>query len=907
MEKRNTMDTSTQASALRWETIIDKMEDYICLLDADFNIIKINKAMREFLGRPEEDIIGKKCWTLIHGTAEPPDFCPMTKMVESKKRESVTIQLKGRYLRVTVDPVLDEEGLIRGAVHIIRDIDESERNNLSIRESEKKYHELVNTMSDVVFTLDFDGGVIDASPTMERIIGWSVKESIGKRFSDFVHPDDLSKAEEEFLRAIQGKGHPIEIRLIPLNGISRWVRINALLIMKDGEPDNLLCVLTDIHEKKLAEEALRERDVRVRKLVALVPGMIYQFTKRADGAYCVPFSTDAIKDFFGCSPEDVREDFSPIAKVILPEDLDKVVSSIEYSAEHLTVWKCEFRVQIPGQSIRWMLGHSTPEKSADGSITWYGFNTDITERKRAEEELTSAQTRLKEAHHLAHIGAWDWLIENDTVIWSEELYDIAGRDPSLPAPTYAEHPHHYTPTSWERLDCAVKNALTTGEPYNIELELVRPDGSTRWTNAIGGVKRDEGGKVIGLHGILQDITERKLAEERLRESEGELKEANAVLREERDKVQHYLDDVRAIIVILDRNGNVALINKKGCEILGRSESDIIGKDWFENFLPENVRTEVKRVFNELMAGRIEIVENYDNPVLASDGQIRTISWHNALLRDESGKIISTLSAGEDITERIQMEMDLKVATENLTQINTNLIDARLRSQTYFDFLAHDIANILSPIMAYAELISKGEQYPPEVVSFTKKIVDQAQKATSLIHNLRKLEMLEDKNLPDMNIVDIKRIFSFVENSIRHKYPEKKPTFVYHLPEEIPIKSRGGEYIDFVIRHVFDNAVRHAQRDTVNIDVRIDKEGENVGGKFWRIIIEDDGPGISDRMKKEITTPLDPAKRYSRGVASSLAFCSAAVIGIGGGLHIEDRVPNDQSKGTRVTVWIPVYD
>ncbi|MCX6652262.1 MAG: methyl-accepting chemotaxis protein [Methanomassiliicoccales archaeon] len=141
---------------------------------------------------------------------------------------------------------------------------------------------------------------------------------------------------------------------------------------------------------------------------------------------------------------------------------------------------------------------------------------DITERKRTEADLASAYDLIKDSLRLAHIGTWDWLIESDKVTWSEELYDIAGRDHSLPAPTYAELPRHYTPTSWESLSRAVKKALTTGEPYNLELELIRPDGSTRWTNAIGSVRLDGKGKVIGLHDMVQDITERKRMEHDVR-------------------------------------------------------------------------------------------------------------------------------------------------------------------------------------------------------------------------------------------------------------------------------------------------------------------------------------------------------------------------------------------------------
>ena len=144
-----------------------------------------------------------------------------------------------------------------------------------------------------------------------------------------------------------------------------------------------------------SKETPKEHDVRLKNLSSHAPGMIYQFMKRLDGTYCVPFTTEAIADIFGCSPQDVREDFSPIAKVILLDDLRKVIGSIEYSAEHLTTWQCEYRVQIPGQSIRWILSQSTPEKLADGSIIWHGFNTDITDRKKAEAALDKSFEQLR--------------------------------------------------------------------------------------------------------------------------------------------------------------------------------------------------------------------------------------------------------------------------------------------------------------------------------------------------------------------------------------------------------------------------------------------------------------------------------------------------------------------------------
>ena len=127
--------------------------------------------------------------------------------------------------------------------------------------------------------------------------------------------------------------------------------------------------------------------------------------------------------------------------------------------------------------------------------------SDIDESVAAREALHESRERLREAHRLAHIGVWEWDAATDTVTWTEELYRIAGRDPTLPAPTYAEHASLYTAESWGRLQAAVERALETGEPYRLELELVRPDGATRWVNAFGGrlVRRRRAGRAAGRH------------------------------------------------------------------------------------------------------------------------------------------------------------------------------------------------------------------------------------------------------------------------------------------------------------------------------------------------------------------------------------------------------------------------
>ncbi|MHC4914252.1 MAG: PAS domain S-box protein [Planctomycetota bacterium] len=131
--------------------------------------------------------------------------------------------------------------------------------------------------------------------------------------------------------------------------------------------------------------------------------------------------------------------------------------------------------------------------------------------------------------------------------------------------------------------------------------------------------------------------------------------AEESLRTERGRAQHYLDIIATMLVALDAGGRVTMINRKGLDILGYGEPEVVGRDWFANFLPERMRVEMRKVFGQIMAGSFRPVEYYENPVLTAGGEERLIAWRNSLLRDECGRIVGTLSSGEDITESRQAD------------------------------------------------------------------------------------------------------------------------------------------------------------------------------------------------------------------------------------------------------------
>jgi signal transduction histidine kinase len=166
-----------------------------------------------------------------------------------------------------------------------------------------------------------------------------------------------------------------------------------------------------------------------------------------------------------------------------------------------------------------------------------------------ELPLLKAQTRLlAAAQRIAKLGSWRFDLTSDTVIWSEELYRICGRDPNLPAPSYKEHPQLFTTESWERLRRDVEEALHTGTPYELDVEMVHPDGTTRWLHARGEAQRDSVGRIVQLYGTVQDITEQKGAEEVLRDISGRLISAQ---EEERSRIARELhDDLSQQIALL---------------------------------------------------------------------------------------------------------------------------------------------------------------------------------------------------------------------------------------------------------------------------------------------------------------------------------------------------------------------
>ena len=216
-----------------------------------------------------------------------------------------------------------------------------------------------------------------------------------------------------------------------------------------------------------------------------------------------------------------------------PDDRQRVATQFATClSERRSDVVCEYRILRPTGEVRWVRGVGRFRFGADQVAEFFtGIAVDVTEEVQTQEALARSKAELQEAQRLAHVGSRTWDVDSDTNTWSEELYRIFGRDPKMPSLHHAEHSALYTPESWSRLKPAEEEALRSGTAYELDLEVIRPDETTRWIVTHCEAMRDANGRVIQLRSTVQDITERKQTEQALRENDAtlrRLKDANII-------------------------------------------------------------------------------------------------------------------------------------------------------------------------------------------------------------------------------------------------------------------------------------------------------------------------------------------------------------------------------------------
>jgi PAS domain S-box-containing protein len=396
--------------------------------------------------------------------------------------------------------------------------------------------------------------------------------------------------------------------------------------------------------RKQAEEASEEAYDIIRMSPAVA------FLWRNDEGWPVEYVTENVEAVFGYTREEFISGRILYSGIVHPDDLERVAREVGVHCQEeggVEFVHEPYRIITKDGLVRWLDDRTCIRRDETGRISHYqGIVLDITERRQAEEALRASEELFRLLFEYAPSGMAITDLEGRYVRVNPSCCAMLGYtekellERSYMDVTYAEDLH---------ANVAWRDAAEQGEVPSFELEkrFVTRQDDIVCALLRATLVRDALGQPLYFIGQIVDITERKRAEE--------------ALRQERDRAQKYLDVAGVLIVALDAKGEVTLINRKGSEILGYEQEEIIGRSWFDSCLPASMQEGVRTVFRRLMAGESEPVEYYENLVLTKRGEQRIIAWHNTILMDDEGTIVGTLSSGEDITERKRAEEKLQAS------------------------------------------------------------------------------------------------------------------------------------------------------------------------------------------------------------------------------------------------------
>ena len=326
------------------------------------------------------------------------------------------------------------------------------------------------------------------------------------------HPDDWPHKMMAMQTHLEGASAVFESEHRMLHRDGHWVWILAKGRVTHwssaGAPLRAVGTHLNITARKQAEAARAELQSRLSKLVAQVPGMVYQYRLRPDSTACFPYASQGIRDVYQLSPEDVQNNADAVFATIHPDDLQRVITSIRLSAVNLTPWQCEYRVRFANGTVRWLSGQANPERESDGGTLWHGYIHDITATYTVQQALRQSEERLRMTVSAVRDGLWEWDTRNGILHWDNRCYDMLGYEPQAFPLTFAVwsellHPLDRTPTL-QRLD----PASVPRDGVRLECRLRTAQHDWRWVEVRGQLVQDPSGQYTRMMGTYSDISQR---------------------------------------------------------------------------------------------------------------------------------------------------------------------------------------------------------------------------------------------------------------------------------------------------------------------------------------------------------------------------------------------------------------
>jgi len=511
----------------------------------------------------------------------------------------------------------------------------------------------------------------------------------------------------------------------------------------------------------------------------------------------------------------------------------------------------------------------------------------VSERTR---ELQAEQYKLNQAQAITHIGNYSWDVDSDTTSWSDELYRIVGREPASFTPGYQAYVDCIHPDDRQAFLQLIHNTVASKQSYTGEYRILRPDGEIRYVHEQGEAKIDKQGKLQSLVGVIQDITDRKGYEQRL--------------KNERDFNDTVLETAGNVIVILDTDGRFVRFNRAAEELTGYSSHEVLGKPFWELVIPDDQMDRVKTIFDRLRQGETDFAGHYENDWLLRDGNRRTLEWRNTVLRDKQGEVSHIITLGYDMTERrasalehdrLQRELNQSRKMEALGQLTGGI--------------AHDFNNMLGIITGYTDLAidQYGEQMDETLNTYCKNISTASTRARDLVKQMMVFshsEKSEKKSLSLQPLVEdnVNMLRSVIPSSIKIQLS---------CEPELPRVMLDPVQLQQMIMNLCLNAKDAMQGvGTLGIHLgwrrNIDREcnacHKQVQGDWIELAVSDDGSGMEEQVLERIFEPFFTTKEVGQGTGMGMSVLHAIMDSHQGHVFIDTR----KNQGTSFSLLFPPH-
>jgi len=590
-----------------------------------------------------------------------------------------------RWIHDRVFPIRDERGEIYRLAGIVEDITERKQFEDALRESEERYRSVVESQTELICRYLPDTTLTFVNAPYCRYFGKTQEELIGAKFLELI-PEPAREGTLEYIQSLI-ESPRVEIYehevMLPNGGIGWQQWVDHAILDAGGKVVEFQAVGRDITERKQIEEERREGEERLR--LALEAGRMGVW-ERDTRTNAVKWSRESFT-IMGLSPFGIAPDYHIWADRVHPDDLSVANEKMRKAIEEKGDFRHEYRIIWPDGSVRWVEGHGKPVYDEEGqSLKVSGLIVDISERKQAEEALRESEERLRHALEAGRLGAWEWDPRTNAVKWSKDHYTVMGLAPFSVEPDYHTWADRVHPDDLPVAEKAMSRAIDERGEYRHEYRVIWPDGSVRWVEGRGQPVYNEVGQCLKVSGLIVDITERKQAEDALRQSEARYR---AIVEDQTELVCRVLPD-----------GRYTFVNEAYCRYFGLKSEEMIGRT-FQPFIHPEDAVKVNQLFASITPSNP--VGTLEYRVVLPDGGVRWHQWTERGIFDEQGRLLEYQCVGRDITQRkkaeerlVESEAQLRLLTELIPQhvwtgFPGNVAD--FRNQRWLDYTGMTIEEV----------------------------------------------------------------------------------------------------------------------------------------------------------------------------------------------------------------------